>query len=518
MKKRVLHAVFMVSMCLLLVSIVACGGGQGGTSSGSEASSTSGTQGTPKDSLVVAISSEPTSLNPYAHSLINGFIPAPLIFDTLIVSDGNGGYKGGLATSWEFESDTKIVFKLRDDVTFHNGNPFTAEDVRQTLVTGAESTFSNTLFACIDTANINIIDDHTIEVNLKYSYAPLLEVLSSFRASIIDAETYTADPAAYGRNPVGTGPMKMSRWISGDRIELEANTNYWGTPVSYSTCIFRVIVEATSRTIELETGGIDIASELAFSDWRRVESAPNLEIVSGRTNNMTTLVFNNSYEFFKDEKVRKALTYGIDREALVQVVWEGKANVATSFYSDTMLGYKAQGPYEYNVEKAKALLAEAGYPNGFTFTYTTYETALNKAFSEVLQSMWAQIGVTMRIDIVDVATFTSKNNGGTLTAALLTPNIAVGDPAVALILYPITRTISLRHGDPHVQDLLDRGASTYDIAERVEIYQELQEYLYEKTYTVPIAYPTIAFGIRNNVENFRFSPSQVPDLRAVSFK
>ncbi|HWS29913.1 MAG TPA: ABC transporter substrate-binding protein [Clostridia bacterium] len=470
-----------------------------------------------KNELIVALPGEPSTLDPYAHTLYYGFIPAPLIFDTLISKDENGEFQPELATEWSFTDDTTLVFKLREGVTFSNGNKFTAEDVKYTLQKAVESTFSGSLFDCIDLENTTITNDTEIVVKLKYAYAPLLDLLTSFRGGILDHISYEADPDAYGHSPIGTGPMKLINWVSGDRIELEANSNYWGEPLAYSKCVFRVIVESSSRTIELETGGVDIAVEVPFSDWSRVEDAPTLNLVSGQTNILASLVFNNSYDTFKDERVRKALAYGLDLNALVQTVWEGTADVADSYYARNLLGYKVEGPMGYDVEKAKTLLAEAGYPNGFDLTYTTYQTTLNQAFAEVLQSMWGQIGVNVKIDIVDLATFTSMNNNGELTAALLTPSVAIADPAAALLLWPVARTISLRHNDQHIQDLLDAGSSTYDTDERAAIYQELQDYLYEKTYTVPVAYTKFAFGIQDSVQGFTFDPSQVPDLTRVYF-
>lgn len=129
-----------------------------------------------------------------------------------------------------------------------------------------------------------------------------------------------------------------------------------------------------------------------------------IELETGRTNNMASLVFNNSYELFSDIRVHQALAYALDLNSLVQVCWEGTAEVAEGYYASSMLGFKKEGPREYNPEKAKQLLAEAGYPNGFEFTYTTYQTSLNQNFAEVLQNMWAQVGVTAKIDIVDLTT------------------------------------------------------------------------------------------------------------------
>lgn len=520
MKKTFSRAIALLLAVVMVLALTACGSEQTNSPAASTDAGTSQPENTApaKENLVIALPGEPQSLDPYAHSMYYNFMAATLIFDTLISKDAEGNYTPELATSWEFTDDLTLHVTLRDDVLFHDGSKLTAEDVKFTLDTAAASSFSSSIFAWYDPDNTTVVDDTTIDIRLKYAYAAVLEVLSSIRSGIVNKASYEADPAAYTRSPNGTGPMKVDNWYSGDRIELVANEQYWGEPLAYKTCTFRIIVEASSRTIELETGGIDIAVDLPFSDWSRVESDPNLTLVSGRTNNMASLVFNNSYELFSDIRVRQALAYALDLNSLVQVCWEGTAEVADSYYASSMLGYKKEGPQEYNVEKAKELLAEAGYPDGFSFTYTTYQTNLNQTFAEVVQNMWAQIGVDVTIDIVDLATFTDMNNSGKLTAALMTPNVAISDPSAALILWPITRTISLRHNDQHIQDLLDAGSSTYDENERISIYQELQDYLYSMTYTVPVAYPTFAYGTAAYVDGFNFEPSQIPDLTTVSFK
>lgn len=520
MKKRTHRAVTTLLVAAMVLGLTACGGKNPNPKESNAADPTvqSGAPLVAKENLVVALPGEPQSLDPYAHSMHYNFTAATLIFDTLIGKDPDGNYVPELATEWEFTDDLTIHMTLRDDVEFHNGSKLTAEDVKFTLKTAAESSFSSSIFAWYDTENTAVVDDTTIDIKMKYAYAPVLEVLSSIRSGIVCKEAYEADPASYTRTPIGSGPMKVDNWYSGDRIELVANENYWGEPLAFKTCTFRVVVEASTRTIELETGGVDIAVDLPYSDWSRVDASPNMELMTGRTNNMASLVFNNSYELFSDIRIRQALAYALDLDSLVKVCWEGTAEVATGYYAPSLLGYKQEGPQEYNPEKAKQLLADAGYPDGFEFTYTTYQTSLNQNFAEVLQNMWAQIGVKANIDIVDLATFTDMNNSGKLTAALMTPSVAISDPSAALILWPITRTISLRHNDQHIQDLLDAGASTYDENERVKIYQELQDYLQSMTYTVPIAYPTFSYGISSNVDGFVFQPSQIIDLTTISFK
>ena len=167
-------------------------------------------------------------------------------------------------------------------------------------------------------------------------------MLASIRSGIVNKAAYEADPASYTRTPIGTGPMKVENWYSGDRIEFVKNEDYWGEPVAFDTCTFRIIVEASTRTIELETGGVDIAVDLAYSDWSRIEENPELVLVSGRTDNMASLVFNNSIEPFNNILVRQALAHALDLESLVQVCWEGTAEVAEGYYASSMLGFKAE--------------------------------------------------------------------------------------------------------------------------------------------------------------------------------
>ncbi|MPM16941.1 Heme-binding protein A [bioreactor metagenome] len=519
MKKSFNRIIALLLAMIVILSLAGCGSSRAtGAPNSAESSQKEQTASSAKDSLVIALPGEPQSLDPYAHSMYYNFMAATLIYDTLFTKDADGNIAPELATSWKFTDDLTLHVILRDDVTFHDGNKLTAEDVKFSFATAAASSFSSSIFAWYDPDNTTVIDDTTIDIKLKYAYAPVLEVLSSIRSGIVEKAVYEANPDSYAQSPIGSGPMKVDGWYSGDRIELVANDNYWGEPLAYKTCTLRIIVESSSRTIELETGGVDIVVDLPFADWTRVDEAEGIELVSGRTNNMASLVFNNSNKLFSDIRVRQALAYALDLKSLVKICWEGTAEVADSYYTSSMLGYKQEGPQEYNIEKAKELLAQAGYPDGFEFTYTTYQTTLNQAFAEVLQSMWAQIGVTVKIDIVDLATFTDMNNAGKLTAALMTPNVAISDPAAALILWPITRTISLRHNDQHIQDLLDAGSSTYNEEERIKTYQELQDYLASQTYTVPIAFPTFAYGVASNVDGFVFQPSQIPDLTTVSFR
>jgi peptide/nickel transport system substrate-binding protein len=530
----------LISLLLVLVMILgltACGGQSSGTSAApaapggsssiskasggeSKAAPAAPTATTPagKEDLIFALDQEPASLDPYMHSKQQGFTVGTLIYETLIKKNSSGEFIPWLATEWEQKDDTTFIFKLRNDVTFHDGGKFTAEDAAYSLILGSQSSFSANLFGSIDPEGTKALDDYTLELKLKAPYAPLFEALASFRGAMLSKNAReTVGQDAFGRAPVGTGPMKFKEWVSGDRIELEAYDGYWGEELPFKKAVARIIVEGSARAIDLETGGIDIAMELAFSDWERIEHNPETVLIAGESQSHSFILLNNSMEPTNNEKVRKALAHALDMENLVKTAYQGQATVADSFYAPSILGYKPVGPYEYNVEKAKALLAEAGYPNGLKMQYFTMENQINMTVAEVVKNMWGQIGVEVDIQIVDLATQTQLNNDGKCPAASMAPTVAISDPDAGLMIWPIYRTISIRHNDQHIQDLLDKGRATYAEADRIAIYQELQEYLQEKCYSIPLAFPRAAFGTRAYITGLEFAPSLVPDLTQVKF-
>jgi peptide/nickel transport system substrate-binding protein len=322
---------------------------------------------------------------------------------------------------------------------------------------------------------------------------------------------------AFGRHPVGTGPMVFSNWVTGDRLEFTINDKYWGDKIAYDSLIVRFITEASSRAIELESGGVDVAFELSSSDWSRIDESKTAKLITGDSLTTTFLTLNSSIKPLDDMRVREALAYGTDVKNLVSTVWQNSADPATSYYAASLIGHEDVGPHDYDPEKAKQLLADAGYPNGLTIKYYLYDNTVNTAVAEVLQSMWKQIGVTIDLQVVDVATFTSLNNNGEITIAHMSTTAAIPDPSAALVIWPTSRTISVRHNDKHVDELLDKGKATYDEAERASIYKELQEYLWSKTYTIPIAYSQAAYGASSKITNFPFYENLVPDLTRIQF-
>lgn len=474
-----------------------------------------------KDTLTVALDGEPQQLDPYAHSNQNGLVVSRLIFDPILKADLEGNISPAIATAYEMEDDTTLSLTIRDDVYFHDGSKLTADDVAYSLIVAAKSSFTSNLFGSIDTENTKAIDDTHVIVKLTAPNASILSAIASYRCAVISRNYYeTASAEDIARKPMGTGPMKFSSWVSGDRIELTLNDSYWGEKPAYSKFVARVIVEGSSRAIELETGGVDIAFNLPSTEWDRIEANPKTQLISGNTQGVSFVTYCGDIKPYDDINVRYGLSYALNVPALIEIGWGGKATPADSYYSSTIFGHKNANLPQYDVAKAREYLAKAGYTesNPLHVVYTTYDSTLNRNFSEAVQSMWTATGVvTCEIQFVDLAQYTTLNNSGTIAVSLMTNTAAINDPSAALLAWPIARTISVRHNDQKVQDYLDAGASEYDLTKRAAIYGELQDYLASKLYTFPVAFPMNAYGAAANIKNLPFYPNVVPDLSTVTF-
>lgn len=470
-----------------------------------------------RDELVIALSEEPPTLDAYAASNEVVFLATQTVFESLI-KNVDGEYVPWLATGYEIVDDTTIQFTLREDVMFHDGSMMTAEDVLFSMSLAQSSNFTSTLFGALDIENSQIIDDYTVEFKLQYAFAPIMEAFACYRGAIFSKAAYESMGAeAFGRAPVGTGPMEFSEWVAGDRIELTLFEDYWGEEPAYDKMVFRVILEASSRAIELETGGVDIAFELSTTDWDRIDEDPTLQLLRGNSLKMVYLCFNNEDPLYGNELIRKAIAYAIDVEAVATTAYQGYATAADSFMATSIPGYKSLGPWEYDPEKSKELLAEAGYEDGLEVEFVTFQQQYYNAAIEIIQSMLSEVGITATIEMVDIATFTAMNNAGELPMTVMANSATILDPASALVAWPLSRTISLRHNDQHVQDLLDAGEQTYDMEDRIPIYEELQDYLWEKLYLLPLAYPERGYAASATILNFEFVSTGIPDFTEIEF-
>ena len=286
-----------------------------------------GAQVAAAQTLTVAIGSDAVSLDPHRTKRPVSRVMRQ-IYDTLIVQTEDLQLVPGLAVSWTQLSDFQWEFKLRQGVKWHNGEPFTAHDVKFTFERllnpppGVAGTPSFLIDGIIN--EIEVVDDHTLRISTSSSFAPLLSHLAHTGTSILNAKAVNEAGADYGtRVVVGTGPYKFESWQSGSHITLVKADEWWGGEAHADRIVFRGIPEGTVRAIELETGGVDIAYQLEPIDYFRLKDSPGIKISSVETLSTAYIGFNTRKAPFDDPRVRQAINYAIDKETMVDVDLRG---------------------------------------------------------------------------------------------------------------------------------------------------------------------------------------------------
>ncbi|MDR3280288.1 MAG: ABC transporter substrate-binding protein [Synergistaceae bacterium] len=471
-----------------------------------------------KTLIKVGIIGEPATLDPQGGTLITQAEVAVNIYDTLISQNTvTGEIEPRLATSWQQVDDYTMRFTLRQDVYFHNGEHFTAEDVIYTLKRATTSPASKSLLTPFDAENSKIIDDYTVEIKLKSKFAAALAYLGNQRCYIVNQKAVEEYGDKFGRNPVGTGPYKFISWNVGDRIVMEANEKYWGKQPPIQRAEFRFITDSGIMAIELEAGELDFIYVVGSEDYERLNDAPDINVFVGPGFTHESLYFNMKAEMYADVKVRMALTYALDVPALVKAVFGDLAKPADSVFSSTIFGHTVIGPRKRDVAYAKKLLAEAGHPNGFDCEIMVPNNSETLNMLEIAQAMWKEAGINVKISSLDQATLKELNANGKNPFGRSNFTASSGDPDHALAAWSIGYTGVLQPSDENLNDMLRQGREEYDTTKRVQIYEKIQSYILdEKYYAIPLAFPYSTYALRSNIKGFQFIPSQIQRLEELS--
>ncbi len=466
-----------------------------------------------KDTLTVAVQEDAKTLDSQECNKINYAVLMQPLYDQLVHFNWKENtYEPQVATSWELVDDTTMVFHLRDDVYFHNGEQLTAEDVLYTYKRATETALSASTFSFYDAENSRAIDDFTVEIKLNFPYAQILDVLSGNRAGIV-CKKYVEEVGSdyFGRNPIGSGPYKFVSWTSGTEIRMERNEEYWGEKAQTKNLVFKVITEAANRVIELETGNVDAAYEIAGSDVDRINATDGIHVEMTPSYRYYTITFSMQDEVTSNQDLRYALSYALDKESLVNAIFAGTAETATGFYPSNIFGFKDFGVLPYDLDKAKEYLEKAGYPDGLTLKFDYEPRETDRQLAEAIQNMWAKIGVELEMYEMDSATYVA--NGNTFQVGMRNGN--AGEPSNILIIYDSSFADKLQGNDDWLDEQLALAKTLYDDSERAAKYQEIQDYLYEKRYTIPFAFAAAIYGVSDKVQNWELHPNQMTDLSKV---
>jgi peptide/nickel transport system substrate-binding protein len=411
-----------------------------------------------------------------------------------------------LAESWEIVDETTYVFKLREGVQFHNGEDLTASDVAfsfdRMLEYPSMEKYVEPLIESVD-----VIDDYTVQINLKDPYAPFLKRMPTF---CIVPEDYIKEVGdeEFAKHPVGSGPYKFVEWVHDDHLTLEANEAYWRGAPDIKTVIFKPIPEAATRVAALEAGEADIVEAVPIDDLPRLEENEDIRIETKENNKFFFWVMNTHNPPFDDVLVRRAVSYAIDWETILQL-FEGHAfRTPIPALSDDW-GYAEYGDdlkehaYYYDPDKAKDLLAEAGFPDGFkTAIDTSLRYAREDEVSQAIAAQLAQVGIDAEVRQYEWGVYYGEiwkdaNIEGIGSFSMGNP-LFDPDHLFATHFDPDRRAYYF--SKPELTELSHRGMATIDPEERVEIYrQALQMILEEAPYLWGYGVKQ-AYGVRADID------------------
>ncbi len=355
-----------------------------------------------RDTLTIGMGAEPESLDPVNMTSAPAATVGEHVVERLIYMEEDGSLTPMLATGWESNDDGTVwTFDIREDVEFHDGEPLNAEAVATNLRRFVNPDVGAAYAFLLGTVEeIEAVDEYTLQLTLAQPFAPILSHLShSFIGIVSPAQLEGLGPQETFENPIGTGPYEMVEWNRGESISVQVNENYWGDVPAIPHVNFRFIPESSALIVALETGDIDAMMRVPPQEVDRLESDPNIEVVRESSVRTIYIGFNNLREPFDDERVRKALNYAVDKEAIVNGLFEG-FTVGDAPVVPAVFGHESVGPYEYDPERAQELLAEAGYPDGFEMTihHPTGRYPLDATVAEVIQDQLSQVGIDASLE------------------------------------------------------------------------------------------------------------------------
>jgi len=368
------------------------------------------------------------------------------------------------------------------------------------------------------------IDKYTVKITLKKREAPFIANLAMEFAMILssdyaDALAKKGKEADLGKKPVGTGPFVFIKWKKDDRIIFKANKNYWNGSPYVDKLIFKVITNNSVRAAELKAGSIHIMDFPNPAEVADLAKNSKIKLVKQEGLNVGYLAFNQEKEIFKNKKVRQAISYAINTEGIVKSVYEGLGKVATNPIPPTMWSYnKALKGYEYNPEKAKKLLAEAGYANGFETNIWAMPVARpynpnGRKVAEAMQADLAKVGIKAKIVSYDWGTYLKKSSMGEHDMVLLGWTGDNGDPdnflnvllsANAAKAKPAQNRAFWRNAE--FTKLIDDAKVITDVAERTKLYEKAQLVFEDEAPWKPIAHSIVVEPMLKKVHGFKLDP------------
>ena len=500
--------------------------------------------------LNVGVRAGPLSMDPHFSNIGPHAEAMKHIFDTLVWAGDNLEIEPRLAESWEVIDDNTWEFKLRHGVKFHDGSDFTAEDVIFSIkripdASGPSSPTTQNIRRVVDAV---AVDPYTVRITTN---GPAPTLINDFNRLFIVSHKAAADYSTRetadegfnsGKAAIGTGPYKFVSWTPKDQLVLERFDDYWGGAEPWERVVFKEVANDAARVAQLKAGQLDLIVRVPAADVATLKNDPQIKVETANT----IYVFNVEFDMreqtprvsakdgsplgknpFLDPKVREAVSLAIDREAMVEVAMEGLGSVANQFLPPSIFGYnESLPPLETDVNRAKELLAEAGYPDGFrvSMAFTNDRLPGDRQVGTAVAQMLARIGIDVEADAQPIATFLPKRNAGEFSMAMMGMGSPTGEALGGLNAFVHTKDTDKQLGtfnwsgysNPEIDRLIQEGGLELDVEKRRAMLGEAVAIMARERSHVPIAIIGSAWAMRAN--KVSFTPRADEDTMAMNMK
>ncbi|TNM63861.1 ABC transporter substrate-binding protein [Aliirhizobium smilacinae] len=455
-----------------------------------------------KDLFVVDLVNEPSSLDPQKQWNPDSYYVYRNVFDNLITRNDDGKIAPQIATSWDYKSPSEVVFKLRSDVKFHDGEKLTAEDVAFSVTRIIDPAFKSpqiSQFNKIKSAAVTGENEVTITTDGPY---PVL-LAQLVKLSIVPKHAVEkAGDDAFNAAPVGSGPYKFDRWDRGSLVALARNADYWGDKGPFEKVEFRAVPDAATRLADLQAGNADLIVTLDSDQAKQLESSASAKVLSALTERIAYLKLNPTLPPLDNAKVRQAVAMAIDKQGIVEGLLGGFDKPASQMANDTYFGYVPDiKNVAFDPEAAKKIVEETGA--GKTKLSFATSPVFDQRIVQALAQMLSDVGFTVEIQLTDMAAYLKRAQSEPAQQA----NLAFGRWSCACqdvdgVLFPLLHSSSswssLR--DPKIDALLVQARNTLDDKERQQAYNGVAKFVADDVPMVPLYEAAVLYGGAKNLQ------------------
>lgn len=441
------------------------------------------------------------------------------MFERLFHFAPGGGTIPVLATGFTVSPDRRTwTIKLRSGVRFHDGTPFNAEAAKFNLDRVLDpANRSPWRFLISRITGVNVVDDNTIQLVLDAPFAPLISHLSHSGIGMQSPTAIRRLGADYVRSPVGTGPFRFKEWVRGDRVVMSRNDDYWGERAFLDEVVFRVIPDDGARVLAMEGGSVHVAVRMPPKEIERLERVPTVRVDLSPSVRTVYVAFNTQKPPFNDKRVRQAFNYAINKSAIVRGVLYNTARISDAPISSNIQGYSPIMTYEADLDRARSLLAEAGYSRGLTVTFH-HPTGADLRDAEIaagIQALLRRIGVEARLTTMEWGAYLATLRGARavedLQMSWLSWGTITGDADYGL--YPLFHSSqwppqfnTAFYKNARVDALLDEGRSIVDQVARDRLYREAMRIIMDDAPWLFLYNEAQVTGVRAEVQGLIVHP------------